>query len=107
MRLIDADAIYYDQLLNTGNKHNPLEWAASRTSIDATPTIDPVKHGRWIKMSDANGVYWSCGECGEGIPRISHFDPQFDLFPRLESIDKTSYCPHCGARMDGGEYETH
>ena len=61
------------------------------------------KHGQWIKMSDADGVYWSCSECGEDIPRVSHFDPQFDLFPRLESIDKTNYCPHCGAKMDGRE----
>lgn len=60
-----------------------------------------VKHGHWIKMSDADGVYWACSECGEDIPRVSHFNPQFDLFPRYESIDKTTYCPNCGARMDG------
>ena len=59
----------------------------------------PVKHGRWIAMSDADGVYWACSECGEDIPRVSHYNPQFDLFPRLESIDKTNYCPNCGARM--------
>ena len=58
------------------------------------------KHGQWIKMSDADGVYWACSECGEDIPRISHFNPQFDLFPRLESIEKTRYCPNCGAKMD-------
>ena len=44
------------------------------------------KRGKWIKMSDADGVYWACSECGEDIPRVPHFDPQFDLFPRLESI---------------------
>lgn len=61
------------------------------------------KHGKWIKMSDADGVYWACSECGEDIPRISHYNPQFDLFPRLESIEKTRYCPHCGAKMDRSE----
>lgn len=64
------------------------------------PAIDPVKRGKWITMSDADGVYWSCSECGEDIPRVAHYNPQFDLFPRLESIDKTNYCPHCGARMN-------
>lgn len=58
------------------------------------------KRGKWIKMSDADGVYWACSECGEDIPRVSDFNPQFDLFPRLKSIDKTNYCPHCGAKME-------
>lgn len=42
MRLIDADAIRYDQLLNTGNKEQPLEWAVSHSQIDNMPTIDAV-----------------------------------------------------------------
>ncbi|MBQ6035755.1 MAG: hypothetical protein IJL43_00450 [Lachnospiraceae bacterium] len=61
------------------------------------------KVGEWIKMSDSYGVYWVCSECGFDLPRIEHFDPQFDLFPRLESIPKAKYCPDCGARMKGGE----
>ena len=69
--------------------------------LEHTPAADVREnvHGRWIKMSDADGVYWACSECGEDIPRIAHFDLQFDLFPRLESIDKTNFCPHCGAEM--------
>lgn len=60
------------------------------------------KKGKWIKMSDADGVYWACSECGEDIPRVPHYDPQFDLFPRLESIEKkTNFCPNCGAEMEG------
>ena len=57
------------------------------------------KKGKWIKRSDTDDIYWSCSECGEDIPRVSHFDPQFDLFPRLESIEKTNFCPNCGADM--------
>ena len=74
--------------------------------MDKCPLIelpDHVKHGKWIKMSDADGVYWACSECGEDIPRVSHFDPRFDLFPRLESIDMTNYCPNCGAPMERSE----
>ena len=60
------------------------------------PTIEHKK-GKWIKMSDADGVYWCCSECGEELPRVNKFDPRFDLFPRLKSIDKTNFCPNCGA----------
>ena len=55
MRLIDADDIRYDKLLKTGNKDNPLEWAASRTSIDATPTI----------FSDTNPITQKALEAGK------------------------------------------
>lgn len=62
---------------------------------------EPVRHGRWIKMSDADGVYYACSECGGELPRvINSFNPQFDLFPKLKCIDKTTYCPNCGAKMD-------
>lgn len=71
------------------------------------PSAGPMrKKGKWIKMSDADGIYWACNECGEDIPRIAHFDPQFDLFPRIKSIDKTNFCPNCGADMRGDADET-
>lgn len=60
------------------------------------------KVGKWIGMSDADGIYWACSECGEEIPRVDDFDPQFDLFHRLKSMEKTNFCPHCGAKMEGG-----
>ena len=63
------------------------------------------KKGRWIKMSDGDGIYWACSECGEDIPRVSHYDPQFDLFPRLKSIEKTNFCPNCGEKMEGEQDE--
>lgn len=65
------------------------------------------KRGKWIKMSDADGIYWACSECGEDIPRVPHFDPQFDLFPRLESIEKTNFCPNCGAKMEVDDDSLH
>lgn len=93
MRLIDADELL---------KHIPYEEMCSRFAVENAPTIEPDrKKGRWILMSDRDGVYWACSECGEDIPRVSHYDPQFDLFPRLESIEKTDYCPHCGADLRG------
>lgn len=78
MRLVDADTIRYDQLLNTGNKEHPLEWAVSRPLIDAMPTIEaePIKHGQWIDEK--------CSVCNYGV----------------ESWNVgTNYCPNCGAKM--------
>ena len=46
----------------------------------------PVVHGRWIPFrSEAAGKILYCSACEIG----------FDA--------KTDYCPHCGAKMDGGE----
>ena len=47
--------------------------------IDAVPTIDPVKHGKWT----LEGMNLFCSECGE----------QYDQY-------KTNYCASCGAMMD-------
>lgn len=58
--------------------------------------------GRWIKMSDADGTYYCCSECGEELYRLWAFDREFDLVPHKESIPKTSYCPNCGADMREG-----
>lgn len=73
--------------------------------IDNAPTADVVerKKGKWIKMSDADGIYYACSECGKGIPRVPDFNPQFDLFTRLKSLEKTNFCPECGADMRGDE----
>lgn len=68
--------------------------------IDEEPSIDAVKHGRWVKMSDVDGLYYCCSECGEELYRKWTFDIEFDLFPKKESIEKTIYCPNCGARME-------
>ena len=51
--------------------------------IEDAPAADvaPVVHGRWIK--GAPNPY--CSECF------------------VECRDETPFCPHCGAKMDGGK----
>lgn len=56
--------------------------------------------GRWVLMSDADGYYYCCSECGEELYRKWVFDREFDLSPKKESIDRTNFCPECGARME-------
>ena len=47
--------------------------------------VAPVVHGRWVPFhSEAAGDIQYCSACEIG----------FDA--------KTDYCPHCGAKMDGG-----
>lgn len=103
MRLTDADLLKEQmESVCMGIMAGTEPYNAPLKTIDDAPTVDakPVVRGKWIKMSDADGVYWACSECGEDIPRVAHYNPQFDLFPRLESIDRTRFCPHCGAKME-------
>ena len=58
--------------------------------INNLPTIDPVKHGKWVIAKDKDGfAMWdACSSCGHGL----HYVCEGKRFP---------YCPNCGARMDG------
>ena len=81
MRLIDADKLD-DVVIGLNQKG----WAITRNEykrIDGIlfefPTVDPVKHGRWIEHHSVRGVYYSCSNCkAEGYGR---------------------YCQNCGAKM--------
>ena len=44
--------------------------------------FEEVKHGRWI---DIDPLEWDCSVCGYSVKRWN----------------STTYCPHCGAKMDG------
>lgn len=57
--------------------------------LQQQPTIDPeVRHGRWNYRHEDDWCY--CTACGT--------DAEVSDGECLE----TDYCPHCGARMDGG-----
>lgn len=55
--------------------------------INSIPVADvaPVVHGRWIPFhSKISGDIQYCSACEIGF------------------VAKSDYCPHCGAKMDGG-----
>ena len=55
-----------------------------KTDIDQLPTIDPVRHGRWLDI-DGDGIVYQCNQCG-GL-----------------SDRESAFCADCGASMmDGG-----
>ena len=82
MRLIDADA-----LLKGRQDHTYI----STHEIWNAPTVDPIKHGRWVRhtVHRADGSWYYSGvECS--------------VCRNQENgrMRKYSYCPNCGAKMD-------
>ena len=125
MRLIDGDELYKamkdaedlarQRVLDTEstlpypNNLNPSytrylaqmdERTKAKYMIADAPTVDavPVVHGRWIRIYSRPGVFkylgWTCDQCGQRTG--NEYAPQWYKF-----------CPHCGARMDGKDGETH
>lgn len=61
-------------------------WEEILDALENLPAADvaPVVHGRKIEDGDI-GCFWLCSLCGECLPYGAN------------------YCPHCGAKMDGGD----
>lgn len=61
-------------------------WDDALCCLEHIPAADvaPVVHGRKIEDGDI-GCFWLCSLCGECLPYGAN------------------YCPHCGAKMDGGD----
>lgn len=85
MRLIDADKL--DEVVLVLNQKG---WTITRNDykrIDGVlfefPTVDPVKHRRWIERKDGELLWDECSTCG--------YVNEYERFP---------YCPNCGAKMD-------
>lgn len=88
MRLIDADELIYG--LKTEFGQFAMKYILA--FIKAQPTIDPVKHGHWIKAGQPNEnseTLYRCSICG-----------YLEVAPLY---DTNNYCGNCGARMDGKE----
>ena len=102
-RYIDADKMIYEI------RHNLWDWSCvddirtslvlkqTITDIENQPSEDvaPVIHAHWKYRYDT-GIYQTeflCSRCKELIETYSC------------TVDEVEYeyCPHCGAKMDGGE----
>lgn len=64
--------------------------------LEELPTIDPVKHGKWI---DDKGLY-RCSVCNNLWTTWWAV-----VVPEERMYKEMKYCPNCGAKMDGGEDE--
>lgn len=58
------------------------------------PTADvaPVVHGKWYLLDDCANAGMYCSVCSRRVHREEF------AYKKLRS----KYCPHCGAKMDGG-----
>lgn len=101
-RYIDADEIVYRMCyISDSGGVTDFRKVAFFDEIERMPTftsdVEEVKHGKWIAKPSTHiskrGRFihydrYKCSECGVWNGR-----------------HKSDYCPHCGAKMDGGKKE--
>ena len=87
MRLIDADVIRYTDLNADMPKSKVRVWVTFKEWIDAMPTVEERKTGKWIATDDFDEWYW-CSECRKGL---TMFDGTY------------KYCPNCGSYNGGND----
>ena len=95
MRLIDADN--YKEELWDGHEYLDEDTLLTATNIlDSQPTIEaePVKHGRWISLTECSneGVY--CSKCYKKVYKADY------AWCVNKNKVRSNYCPNCGAKMD-------
>ena len=76
--------------------YNSIEQAIT-DSEDGVPCdhlieVAPVRHGQWYMLDDCANAGLYCSACGRRVHREEF------AYKKMRS----KYCPHCGARMDGG-----
>lgn len=97
-RYIDADEFYVSQvarcwgepIIGTCTSNNTLLY----NELQKMPTADvaEVKHGEWKIEEYKNHLNVVCPNCNK----------EFYVYKQGQyRIDRSNYCPNCGARMDG------
>ena len=83
----------------TGNLDDAYDegWEDAMQSLNALPTIDPVKHGKW----ESNEYLYTTGQTRCSSCKTEYYVG--DLLNVGEGAQEylPNCCPHCGARMDG------
>ena len=88
MKLIDGDELI-ELLLSTAITDKQREYSECvQYAVQKMPTVDavPVVHGHWIP----------CHPLGDDTP-----EGYMCSFCHVGGWEKTNFCHHCGARMDG------
>jgi len=91
-RLIDAEEAKKALM---GWETDPTDEEIEYT-IDNLPAIDsaPIRHGKWVVNKWGALV---CSECNWNAPMIE----TGSFTTRRQEYDRSRYCWHCGAKMDG------
>lgn len=71
-----------------------------RKLLSDAADVAPVRHGEWIYADDCDSLYDSywCNNCHHGITVDA--ERRCDIGFVVEDL---KFCPHCGAKMDGGD----
>lgn len=91
MRLIDADALI--KSIEQSKGKNSIYAQFVRAYTKDAPTIDQVRHGRWIEST----TDLICSSC-ETV-----FNDEIAWMCRDYTFGYPKYCPYCGAKMDEEE----
>lgn len=96
MRLIDADKIDFSEVFIGSSDFAKDARMAAQMLIDKQPTIDPVKHGRWIPTCENNstGPLVRCSCCG------MYINPSATTIELKRQKLEPKYCENCGAKME-------
>lgn len=70
-----------------------FKWLSEEFEIEDAPAADvaPVAHGRWVSVAGKRDRI--CSQCLHDEP-YKNADDDAEVF---------EFCPHCGAKMDGGD----
>lgn len=65
--------------------------------------IEIVKHAEWVERPEFPDWEY-CSNCGIGTRRIyREYNEEYHIWSKNHY--HYQYCPHCGAKMDGGKTE--
>lgn len=72
---------------------------AAVEAVLSVPAADaaPVVHGRWISLTECSNAGVYCSICHKKV-----YKEDYAWCNRKNKV-RSSYCPNCGAKMDGGE----
>lgn len=84
------DYISREAALSAQDKSMNLKEMRERLKRIPAADVAPVVHGKWLYLYDGN---YKCSNCGVWYST--------DETPEEAGL---SYCPNCGAKMDGGDW---
>lgn len=106
MKLIDADALideikYFtgqDTIMRFYDRNIEREQEVNMAAfIELMPTIDPVRHGKWIRKSPTAWM-WTCSCCKKDDAYAYSAGESFE-----PDVLQDLFCPNCGAKMEDSE----
>lgn len=94
-RYIDADKIryYFNDMVRGIGREFSINYIVHIIDKQPTADVEKVKHGEWKQ-----GVPYVCSICGKPAPDEKNTSERYYCW-------LSPYCPHCGAKMDGGKVE--